>query len=400
MLAPRVVASGLRHDVAANLGGLTVGDADNGSESLWLLVGLEDSAAPRREVIVNPLPFRIGRRKESALCLPAASVSKDHCELRGEEGVLAAVDLGSTNGTYVNGHRVRQPTALDEGDVLQVGECGFQLTTREIEPDFETGIRDDKGEQSALEFSFIRDVMGGHGLSPFFQPIVRLNDSQAMVGVEALARSGCTGLQSAGDLFRVARRLDLETTLSERCRSLAGEMSRELPGELVVFLNTFPREVGSTKLFSNLNEIRRRQPSLRLALEIHEEAIPEISVIRDLREELKRLDILLAYDDFGAGSARIHELTEAPPDILKFDQRLIRGLPTCPKARRTMIEALVAMVRGLGVTALAEGIETPEEAQICRDLGFELAQGYYFGRPMPIDHVQREIRSLNETPNS
>ncbi len=96
------------------------------------------------------------------------------------------------------------------------------------------------------------------------------------------------------------------------------------------------------------------------------------------------LSIGLAYDDFGAGQARLTELIEVPPDVLKFDVKLVQGLPTATDARRSTIAGLIRIVKDLDVVPLAEGIETKEEAEICQELGFELAQGYLFGKGEPV----------------
>jgi len=102
----------------------------------------------------------------------------------------------------------------------------------------------------------------------------------------------------------------------------------------------------------------------------------------------------LAYDDFGAGQARLKELSEVPPDVMKFDLQMIRGLSTSSPHRVQIVESLVKIVRDLGIVALAEGVETQEEADICRDIGFELAQGYLLGRPAPAKTSASDTKQL------
>ena len=82
--------------------------------------------------------------------------------------------------------------------------------------------------------------------------------------------------------------------------------------------------------------------------------------------------------------ARLLELVEVPPDIIKFDIGLIHGL-ACSSGLRQLVSSLVRMVREVGVTTLAEGVETPEQAAICQEIGFQLAQGFFFGPPLAID---------------
>ena len=115
---------------------------------------------------------------------------------------------------------------------------------------------------------------------------------------------------------------------------------------------------------------------------MHEACAVDAATIKVLRLVLDDLGMQLAYDDFGAGQARLHELVEARPDYLKFDRKLVAGIDTASTDRQQMLESLVQMSRQLGIITLAEGIETPGEAQTCRRMGFELMQGYFFGRPM------------------
>ncbi len=106
--------------------------------------------------------------------------------------------------------------------------------------------------------------------------------------------------------------------------------------------------------------------------------------MRALGEALRSLNIQLAYDDFGAGQARLVDLIEVPPDYLKFDICLVRDIHKGTDQRRQMLETLVRMAHDLGVAVLAEGIECQEEGEICAQLGFDFAQGYYYGKPAPV----------------
>ena len=132
--------------------------------------------------------------------------------------------------------------------------------------------------------------------------------------------------------------------------------------------------------------IRGISTTQSITLEIHEAAVTDPNELNSLRAALRDLNIGLAFDDFGTGQARIAELSEVRPDYLKFDMSLIRGLHEASAERVRMIQVLVRMVRDIGIVSLAEGIETEQEQAICAELGFELAQGFYFGRPFPLHH--------------
>jgi EAL domain-containing protein (putative c-di-GMP-specific phosphodiesterase class I) len=107
-------------------------------------------------------------------------------------------------------------------------------------------------------------------------------------------------------------------------------------------------------------------------------------MMKELRELLHEQEMLLVYDDFGAGQSRLIELLDSVPDILKFDIALIKNIQHRSKASRSIVETLVKMASDAGIRTLAEGVESREEAAVCRAIGFELGQGYFYGRPAPL----------------
>jgi EAL domain-containing protein (putative c-di-GMP-specific phosphodiesterase class I) len=137
----------------------------------------------------------------------------------------------------------------------------------------------------------------------------------------------------------------------------------------------------------SLEELRAFAPNVDLVLEIHETALAQADYIVWLRNRLMEINVGLAYDDFGAGQARLFELAEAPPHYLKFDRRFITGIDQAPNSRQRLVASLVAAARELLVRTIAEGVETPEEAAACTRAGFSHAQGFHFGRPAAVDFL-------------
>ena len=93
------------------------------------------------------------------------------------------------------------------------------------------------------------------------------------------------------------------------------------------------------------------------------------------------MEIRITYDDFGTGPARINELAEIPPDFVKFDMTLIRGIQDATSSKQQVVSRLVSLVNEIGSIALAEGVETEGEARVCKEMGFALCQGYLTGKP-------------------
>jgi EAL domain-containing protein (putative c-di-GMP-specific phosphodiesterase class I) len=307
------------------------------------------------------------------------SVSKLHAELVATEIAIFVRDLGSTNGTFVNGMRITQDTPIGEHDIVQFAEFEFVVGRTCVEQSSRTMISLPTEWQSSLT-QFHR-MLTEKAVVPYFQPIVQFSDVQ-MIGYEVLARSSFAGMTSPKEMFSAAERVSLAAHLSVMCRENGVEVAKTLTKPGLLFLNTHPSEQPHTGLIESLVQLRSNAPDMGIVLELHEAAVTSTREIVEFRETLRDLKIQLAYDDFGAGQARLMELSEAAPDYLKFDISLIRDIHLSPQ-RQQVVAGLVQIVRDLGIQSLAEGIEVAEEAEVCRQIGFTHAQGYFYGRPTP-----------------
>jgi EAL domain-containing protein (putative c-di-GMP-specific phosphodiesterase class I) len=185
-------------------------------------------------------------------------------------------------------------------------------------------------------------------------------------------------------MFSAAAAMEQEAELSRICRWEAVACAAGFVDPPPLFLNTHPAELADlADLYRSLVELRTKYPDKPLVLEIHEAAVTSPRVVRELRARLDDLDMRLAYDDFGAGQARLLELAEVSPDYLKFDMDLTRGISVSTFAKQHILGSLVQIARDLGIATVAEGVETAEEQEACLQLGFELGQGFYFGKPAP-----------------
>jgi EAL domain-containing protein (putative c-di-GMP-specific phosphodiesterase class I) len=148
-----------------------------------------------------------------------------------------------------------------------------------------------------------------------------------------------------------------------------------------VFVNMHARELARPDLLDALSELAAlASPDHPVVLEIAEASVTDVSAMGKNKEVFMSLGLQFAYDDFGAGQARLLELTDIPPDYLKFDKSMIEGIEGAAP-RQEMVSALLRVVRSLGVRVIAEGVETERVAAICQRLGCDLGQGFLFGRP-------------------
>lgn len=242
-------------------------------------------------------------------------------------------------------------------------------------------VAEDVCDQALALVQFDR-LMEKRLVTPFFQPIVSI-DGASILGYEVLARSRMFGLESSAAMFGAAAKLNMEVELSQMLRWEGIREGLGLPGPTRIYVNTHPLELGRAGLLESMVQVRELARGLPITLEIHESAITNSAEMFELKSRLKDLNIQIAYDDFGAGQNRLAELCNAAPDVLKFDMGLIRDIDKASPERVKVLGSLVQIVLDLGVQPLAEGIENEREAEVCKALGFTLAQGYHFGRPAP-----------------
>ncbi len=356
-------------------------------QTRWILEGRLDGDGRVWRTVVEQVPFLIGRVEGCDLRLPGAGVSGRHAELVAGDRGLRVRDLGSKNGTFVNRERVEAESGLRAGDVLHFANQEFRLVEEsEVDAATATLALDLDVLRSAQSRSFERDdferMIEEGALGNDYQPVVDLATGE-FLGFEALGRGAHPDLpQSPEDLFRMAQGFGLERRLCGALRAAVAAEAPALPAGAALFLNTHPSELLSPQdILPGLESLRRGLPDAPMVLELHELAVTQIETLRPFRSALLDLEIEIAFDDFGKGRDRLLELAELKPRFLKFDRRLVAGLDEADDARRTMIHTLVSMVSDMGVSTIAEGVETDADAAACRSVGFDFAQGYLWGRP-------------------
>ena len=186
-------------------------------------------------------------------------------------------------------------------------------------------------------------------------------------------------------MFAAASRLEMEAELSRVLRYQGVEVAdNNLPEKYSLFVNTHPAEMECGGLEESLFKIRDNHPTRPITLEIHESVVNCPEKFLKLRATLQNIDIQLAFHDFGAGPIRLAELAEIVPDVVKFDINLVRGIDRASSKRQQFVAAMVKMAKELGITPLAECVEQESEHETLRQLGFQLGQGFHYGRPCSI----------------
>jgi diguanylate cyclase (GGDEF)-like protein len=125
-----------------------------------------------------------------------------------------------------------------------------------------------------------------------------------------------------------------------------------------------------------------------LVLEVTESSVLDGPHVRETLQALHELGVKLALDDFGTGQSSLSLLRAFPVDILKLDKSFVDGICDGDDRGRLAVAAAVAQLAGtLGLAAVAEGIETAEQLERLREMGYKLGQGYFMARPLPVDEI-------------
>lgn len=368
------------------------------AQKCWHLEGRLRTGTPVEFIPIHGPRFQVGRRSDLTLSIPDPTVSGLHAEIVLDEQGLLVRDLGSANGSFINGERISGERRLHEGDMLQFASTAFRLRSGAPQASHGTTRNTLSSADVAYVLCQFERLMQETAVTPHFQPLVSLPDGHAAYAFEALARSRMPGLTTARELFLAAAHVNQETALSRMLREVSVQRAAALPPETVLFMNIHPLEALDDELLASLRRLRRLEPLRPLTIEVHESAVVPNDAMQRFRSELRSLDIQIAYDDFGAGQSRLRELLHFPPDYLKFDMGLLRNIHAAPEHHQSLIAALVQTARRMGIRTVAEGIESAEEHQACCRFGFDLGQGYLYGQPLSISKIGRGAREAARRP--
>lgn len=245
-----------------------------------------------------------------------------------------------------------------------------------------------------------REIIEADGIVTFFQPILSARQrtvigaealSRGVIGVEALSRGSLGATGKTGQiipptrLFHMAAEEGLTLELERLCRATAvqtfGQMKR--PDELILFLNFHASalEQDPAGLDDLLHCMQEAHVSPRnVAVEIVESAFEDVPHLRGLLDVFRTYGFLLVLDDVGAGHSNLDRVPLIRPDILKLDRGLITGIDK-DYYRQETTKSLIQLARRIGALVVAEGVETQAEAITSLELGADLLQGYFLGRP-------------------
>ena len=244
----------------------------------------------------------------------------------------------------------------------------------------------------------LRWAMSAGELELYYQP--KVDDRRQVIAAEALIRwrHPERGLVAPGEFIPIAEESDMicelgAWVLESACRQMVAWAGDEKAGKLGMAVNVSARQFYARDFVKSVADTLDRHgvDAQRLELEL-----TETLVMRDSAEavgrmhQLKRLGIRLAMDDFGSGYSSLNYLKRLPFDEVKIDRGFVQGIEA-QSCDAVIVSNVIQLCSMLGMSVIAEGVETDAQYRLLTDLGCRRFQGYLFGRPAPAQVIEARL---------
>lgn len=367
MLAARIRRNLRPADTLARLGG---------DEFVIVAEGVTEVAAAvelaTRITELGHEPYRVG--DEEFICTLSAGIACTRDSQRSAQSLLQEADLA----LYRAKDRGRDRAEVFDED-LRIKAIGRLVTERMLRSAIDEG-------RIVVEYQPIIDLRSGHGVGA--EALVRIDDPERgrLQPASFLDVAEETGLLIAID----------EQVLEDAVRQAAGWSAR--------FAHAFPVEVAINVTARHLADAKFAQsiihlldahdmPHRNLQVEVTERVLMEAShSAMDGLRTLRDMDIQVGLDDFGTGYSSLAYLRQFPLDFIKVDRSFIRDLDRV-EDEQAIVAAIITLSHALGLTVVAEGVETLGQLRLLESLGCDRGQGFLLGRPGKPAAVEELIRS-------
>jgi len=346
---------------------------------------------------------------EFAIAIPSVEMTETVAQL--SERISLTFKTPLLTGTRLHRVKVNIGVAIYPGGGMTADEllgnshlafCRAKATKRGGHVLFDGSIRAELEARLTLEAELVRAAERKE-FELFYQPQVRLADG-GLIGAEALIRwrHPVRGLVSPAEFMPVVNTSSASDRIAGWVLETACRQARvwEQAGHDVrVGINLSPSQLRSgdlAKSVAEVLEVTGLTPSL-LELEVTEDILLlDEERVLDIFRRIQELGVRVVFDDFGTGYASLSYLKKFPLDGLKIDRSFVIEL-RADSDDAAIVGSTVGLSRQLGLSVIAEGIETRATADLLMSMGCEEGQGFFFGRPMPAAAFESQFLVTHDT---
>lgn len=353
---------------------------------------------------LDTVPFLIGRGDDAGLQLDSVRVSREHAVIVREAGRYRVEDLGSMNGTFVNGQRIEN-AVLHDGDLLMVADVGlsFSHSPSGASRDAVTQVlampqHDAEGATLPELIRAVRRLQEAVIQGAFevlFEPIVSLDDG-SVLGYEAVDEERRAGPHSAtAASFLLGTECRLTARWRQLRRTAAIEAAAGLPRDALIFVNVDPAEIGVDGFPESLRGLQARLAGgCRIVVEAPAGAVIHNASFQEFAGRIQEMGMELAFDNVTGADSQPVFSRSFRPRFVKLARAVTRTAERSHQRQR-QIKALDRVAKDSGCEIIADGVRTKDEIVLCRQLGCRFGQGPLYGAPQPLDalaHARRPKR--------
>ncbi len=250
----------------------------------------------------------------------------------------------------------------------------------------------------------LRQAIKNDELIVYYQPKINFHDQQVS-GFEALVRWNHPekGLIPPGLFIPIAEQTSLISEIGHIVIQQTAKQIRDWQAlgfdNIRVSVNIVAQQLQRGHLLEDIDEALNTYhiSGESLELEITESSLLEnTDEVKYILEEIKKRHIHISLDDFGTGYSSLSYLTDFPIDVLKIDRSFVSKIGH--SKQEAIVSAMIAMGKAMGMTIVAEGIETEHQLQYLRKLNCDIAQGFLFSKPLPQQDATRFLSEKMQTP--
>lgn len=263
---------------------------------------------------------------------------------------------------------------------------------------FDTSMIEDIRNEKSIE-DIMEDALAKHEFKVFLQPKVDLDGKNDIIGAEALVRWFHDGeIIPPGRFIPIFEKNGFVTQLDfymfkEVCKLQKSWLSQGYEPKIVSvnMSRLHLRNDDFVQTLSNYCKEYDIDPKY-FEIEITESAAYEnIDILMEIFRQIKAAGFHVSIDDFGTGYSSLNMLKDLPVDVLKIDRSFLTENADETENASKIIGCVVSLASSLNISTICEGIETKEQANLLEKLGCDMAQGFYFARPMPVEEYEKKV---------